>query len=119
MRLLVDEMYPPAIAEQLRRGGADAVAVSERADLRALADLDLFAIAQAQQRALVTENIDDFSLIADDCDRRGEAHHGLLLVSPRKYPRGDRRTIGRIVTALRRLIDQQPSTAATSLRYWL
>jgi hypothetical protein len=33
LRLLIDEMYPAAIAEQLRRRGHDASTVTERAEL--------------------------------------------------------------------------------------
>ena len=119
MRLLLDEMYPPVIAEQLRRRGHDADAVAARAELRALSDADLFACAQQERRVVVTENIDDFSAIANGHDQRGQAHHGLVLVHPRSYPRGEERTIGRMVTALDELLDEYPEGDATSLRHWL
>ena len=119
LKLLLDEMYPPAIAEQLRRRGRDVDAVAARGELRMLADLDIFATAQREQRAVVTENVADFSAIADSHDQRGEAHHGLVLVNPRRHPRGNQRTIGRMVTALERLLGEQPDTAPTSLRHWL
>jgi hypothetical protein len=48
----------------------------------------------------VTENIGDFSAIADAADQRGQSHYGLVLVDPDKYPRGNRRTIGRMVRQL-------------------
>ncbi|MFI5005348.1 MAG: DUF5615 family PIN-like protein [Solirubrobacterales bacterium] len=119
MKLLLDEMYPPAIAEQLRRRGHDVDAVAARGELRAVADPDIFATAQREQRAVVTENIDDFSALADSHDQRGETHHGIVFVNPRRYPRGNRRTIGRMVTALEQLLGEQPGTASTSLRHWL
>jgi len=119
LKLLIDEMYPPAVGEQLRRRGHDAEAVTARADLRALSDAELFALAQREQRAIVTENIDDFSAIADHRDRRGEAHHGLILVAPDEYRRGDRSTIGRMVGALHELLERRPETAAKSSRDWL
>ncbi len=112
-------MYPPAIAAQLRRHGHDVDAVTERAELRALPDPDLFSVAHQERRAIVTENIVDFSGIADGHDARGEHHHGLVFVDPAKYPRGSRRTIGRTVTALARLLREQPGRQATSLRHWL
>lgn len=112
-------MYPPAIAEQLRRRGHDANAVTARTELRALADPEIFAVAQREQRAVVIENIDDFSAIADNHDRRGQTHHGLILLSPSRYPRGDPRTIGQMVTALAELLAERPGTAPTSLRHWL
>ncbi len=119
LKLLLDEMYPPAIAEQLRRRGHDVDAVAARGELRTLADLDVFATAQREQRAVVTENIDDFSQIADSHDQRGDPHHGLVLVNPGRYSRGNPRTIGRMVTALAQLLGEQPGTAPTSLRHWL
>jgi predicted nuclease of predicted toxin-antitoxin system len=119
LKLLLDEMYPPAIAEQLLRRGHDAHAVAARAELRTLPDAEIFAVAQHEQRIVVTENIDDFSAIADSHDRRGQTHHGLILVTPRRYPRGNPRTIGQMVTALAKLLDEQPGTTPTSLRHWL
>jgi predicted nuclease of predicted toxin-antitoxin system len=119
LRLLFDEMYSSATAEQLRGRGHDAEAVIERAELRALADTDIFALAQPERRAIVTENIDDFSVIANGYDQRGQAHYGLVLVQPGNYPRGDPATIGRMVTALDRLLKDHPKSTPTSLRHWL
>lgn len=119
MKLLVDEMYPPVIAEQLRSRGHDVDAVTARRDLRSLSDADVFAAAQRERRAVVTENIGDFSTIADAADERGHAHHGLILVDPAKYPRGRARTIGRMVTQLDTLLNDHRGDEATSLRHWL
>jgi hypothetical protein len=118
LRLLIDEMYPPAIAEQLSARGGHVEAVTARSDLRALADTDIFALAQQEQRAVVTENVADFSVIADGYDQRGEAHHGLVLVASGSYPRGSARTVGRMVAELDRLLDAHPDTAPSSLRRW-
>jgi len=119
LRLLLDEMYPPAIAEQLRGRGHDVDAVTARAELRALTDEGLFVVAQEERRAVVTENVADFCPIADRFDQRGKLHHGLIPVHPAKYPRGDPRTIGRMVTALEELLAKHHSEEATSLRHWL
>ncbi|HKG38638.1 MAG TPA: DUF5615 family PIN-like protein [Conexibacter sp.] len=119
MRLLLDEMYPPTIAAGLRRRGVDVVAVTERPELRNMPDPDLFAAAQAERRAVVTENVRDFVPIANDCDARALAHHGLVLVNPGAYPRGNRRTIGAMVTALMALCREVSHEDATSLRHWL
>jgi hypothetical protein len=116
---MLDEMYTHAIAEQLRARGHDANGVVERTELRALADTDLFALAQTEQRAVVTEDIADLSVIADDYDQRGQAHYGLVLADPSSYPRGSPATIGRMVTELDRLLEEHTKTAPTSLRHWL
>jgi hypothetical protein len=119
VKLLIDEMYPPAIAEQLRDRRHDVEAVTERPELRSLADADIFAVAQQERRAVVTENIDDFSVVADNYDQRSHAHFGLVLVPPGSYPRGNPGTIGRMVTALDRLLSEHPDATAMSPRYWL
>jgi predicted nuclease of predicted toxin-antitoxin system len=119
LKLLIDEMYPPSIAEQLRDRGQDVQAVTEHPELRSLADTDIFALAQQQQRAVVTENVADFSIIASGYDQRGQAHHGLILVARGSYPRGRRGTIGRMVTELERLLEEHPDVGPTGLRYWL
>lgn len=119
MKLLIDEMYPSVIAEQLRGRRHDAEAVTERAELRALPDADLFELAQRERRAVVTENIDDFSAIADDHDLRGQAHFGLVLVPPSRYPRSSPGTVGRMVTALDQLLCEHPEETPISSRHWL
>jgi len=119
LKLLLDEMYSAAIAEGLRARGHDAVAAVERSELLNIADDDLFAIAQAEARTIVTENLGDFIAIANDHDGRGTPHHGLVLVHPRTYPRGNTGTVGRIVTALAELATRFRDDGPTSLRWWL
>ncbi len=119
MRLLLDEMYPPFIATQLQARGHDVIAVTARSEMRALPDDDVFAAAHQERRAVATENIADFSAIADAADRRGQAHHGLILIDPGKYPRGNPRTIGRLVTELDRLLNARRGEEPTSLRIWV
>lgn len=119
LRLLLDEMYPYVIAEQLRRLGYSVDAITQRAELRMLADTDVFATAQLEQRTLLTENIADFSLTADSYDRRGEGHYGFVLVDPNKYPRGNPHTIGRMVTKLDELLRLSPGDKAVGLRHSL
>ena len=112
-------MYPVAIAAGLRRRGVDAVAVTERLELRSMPDADLFEAAQDEHRVVVTENVRDFVPIANDYDARGLSHHGLVLVHPGTYPRGSSRTIGAMVSALATLSDGLPGMEPTSLRHWL
>lgn len=119
MRLLLDEMYRHGIAEQLRRRGHDVDAVTARQELRGLRDEELFARAQQERRVVVTENVADFSRIADEQDRGGRAHYGLVLVDPSRYPRGASGTVGRMVKGLARVLEQRPGGRADSRREWL
>jgi len=54
-RLLLDEMFSPAIAAALRDLGRDVIAVAERGELRAMSDDDVFAWATSQRRWLHRE----------------------------------------------------------------
>lgn len=119
MRLLLDEMYPAVLAGQLRGRGHDVAAVTERPELRSLADADVLRVCQGERRAIVTENIADFVRIADVADQGGTAHHGLVLIDPAKFPRGRLRTIGRLVTSLDHCLRERPGDRPTSLRFWL
>ena len=62
---LIDEMFPVAAAALLRDSyGRDAVHVAQ-AGLRAAEDSDVAAAARAEGRAVVTENVADFSAERD------------------------------------------------------
>ncbi len=84
-----------------------------------MADDAVFAVAQHERRCVATENIADFSGIADEADQRGQAHYGLLLIDPGKYPRGQQRMIGRLVTELDQLLKSHSSDEPSSERLWL
>ncbi|MGY1592287.1 DUF5615 family PIN-like protein [Geodermatophilus sp. SYSU D00708] len=81
MRLLLDEMYPGRLAEQLRADGHDVVAVVELPDLVGREDAEVVRWAREDGRAVVTENIVDYAHLAP-----GD-HAGLLLVNARRWPR--------------------------------
>ncbi len=98
MRLLLDEMYPQALAEKLRAQGHDVVAVAEDADLVGSDDETVLAYANTAQRCLATENVQDFTALA-----KHTTHHGILLAHPRRWPR-DSSGIARLATALDRTI---------------
>lgn len=106
-------MYSPAIADQLRRLGRHVQAITERPELRALPDDDVFAAAQEEGRTVVTENIADFLRAARAWNERGRPHQGLVLVDPGAYPRGSAATVGRMVVALDALFAARTGATAT------
>lgn len=118
MKLLLDEMYPP-VAEQLRRRGHDVDAVVEAAALRGQPDAEVFSAAQDARRAVVTENVRDFVPLAAEYAGVDRGHHGLILLDASTYPRGSSRTVGRMVTALERLLGRRPGEPADSFVHWL
>ena len=110
MKLLLDEMYPPAVAEQLRARGHDVVSVHEAnyRRLESAPDEKLFAAALAEDRALVTENVPDFRRLDAEALARGEPHAVLIFTSNRQFPRGQPATTGRLVAAIHTILGQSP-----------
>jgi hypothetical protein len=69
----------------------------ESAELENLSDEALFAAAQREGRAVVTENLDDFFEIDAYYRQRGRDHHGLVLTTDRRFHRGAEAHIGQLV----------------------
>jgi predicted nuclease of predicted toxin-antitoxin system len=116
MRLLLDEMYAPAVAEQLRERG-HAVASVHDPEYRALEgapDREVWACAIAHDRALVTENVRDFRRIEADALARAQPAARLIFTTDRQFPRGDPGTLGRLVRALDALLNSS-DRAGTAL----
>lgn len=117
MKLLLDEMWSPEIAIQLRNRGHAVSAVAERDDLRHQPDSLVFAAAQAEGRALVTENVPDFRSLGAATLTSRRSHSGLIFTTDRAFPRGDRRTPGRLVSVLAQLLTT--TNDLTDGEYWL
>lgn len=98
--LVLEQMYAPAIAEQLRRRGHDAESVLERDDLIGLPDAALWEAAQTDRRVVVTENVVDFVPLHSEYARTDRPHAGLVLTTNAKFPRGARGSVGALVKAL-------------------
>jgi Domain of unknown function (DUF5615) len=98
-RLLLDEMFSPAVAAELRALGHDVIAVAERPDLRSKSDEEIFAWASADKRWLLTENVKDFRPIMLRALSVGAPGCGLLFSSSRAFPRL-RKSPGSLIRAL-------------------
>lgn len=117
LKLLIDEMWPAAIAVQLRTRQYDVIAVQERTDLSGHDDETVFVAAQAEQRAIFTENVSDYRLLAIEHLRQGRSHCGLVFSSNRSLPRHSPRTVGRIVIALVHMLAERKTLL--NEEYWL
>jgi hypothetical protein len=107
VKLLLDEMFAPAIARELRSRGHDVESVSARSDWRALSDAEVMEVARRERRAIVTNNLRDFrSLHHEAIVPGGSGHFGMVFV-PGSYRR-TKADIGRIVTALEHKLDEYP-----------
>ena len=82
--IVLDEMYPPTLAQRLRAGGHNVVAVLKvEVGLASKSDEDVLTWASRNNRCVVTENVSDFARLAG----QGLAHSGLIFVSSRRFPR--------------------------------
>lgn len=115
MRLLLDEMYAPTIAEQLRARGRDVASVHdpEYRTPEGEPDEEVWSAALAADRVLVTENVQDFRRIETDALARAQPTARLIFTTDRQFPRGDPATIGRLVTALDAMLIAEPELAAS------
>jgi nucleoside-diphosphate-sugar epimerase len=116
VKLLLDEMLPARIAEELRKRGYDVRAVDETASLRGLADPDLFEEAQRDGRAIVTYNREDFLALDREYRSAERDHHGIVILHPRRFPQGAQ-TTGPLLTALKRFAESEP--LYPSFIHWL
>lgn len=114
MKFLLDEQISGQVAERLRKQGCDAIAVVEKTALRGLTDPEVFAVAQAQSRAVVTYNRADFETIHREGAATARAHHGLVIVHPARFPN---RNFAQLVRALRALALGQ--SRGSSFMIWL
>lgn len=110
MRLLLDEMYAPAIAVELRARGHDVLSAHEGAGPGLVGgdDSHVLAFARREARALVTENVRDFRPLESALLADGAHHAGLVYTSNLQFPRADPATTGRLVRALDALLTAAP-----------
>ena len=115
--LLLDEMFSPAIAAELRARGHNIIAVAERPDLRAKPDEEIFAWAAADGRWLLTENVKDFRPIMLRALQAGSPCCGLLFTSSRSFPRS-RKDPGPLIQALHTWLTAGPPRPPAT-EFWL
>ena len=94
VKLLLDENLSPWVAETLRADGLDAAHVRDRGLLGA-PDRVVFQAAFAEDRVLVTSNVEDFVKLA----RAHEVHPGIVLVEE-----GDLRRDGQLLVVRRAVV---------------
>jgi hypothetical protein len=107
VKLLLDEMFSPSIARELRSRGHDVESVSGSSDWQALSDAEVMEVARRECRAVVTNNLRDFRpLHREAIVPGGPGHFGMVFV-PGSYRR-TKADVGRIVAALERKLDEHP-----------
>jgi Domain of unknown function (DUF5615) len=116
VRIVLDEMWAPAIAVELRNRGFDAIAISEAAHSSRYAGLPddvVFARAQEHGRAVVTDNVPDYERARLNWETRGTSHHCVIyaLDPPFNRHRGEA-VIGQMVRALDHFLGSAEALAA-------
>jgi|GEM_PF-434131 Domain of unknown function (DUF5615) len=107
VRLLLDEMLSPVIARELCARGHDVQAVAGHPEREALSDPDVLALARAERRAVVTNNIRDFRPLHVEAVLPGGLGHYGMIFMPGTYRR-TKNYIGRIVASLGAKLGQYP-----------
>lgn len=100
MRLLLDVHHSPRAADQLRRRGVDTVAASDDRGLARLADRGLLEWATTVGRAVVTEDVADFTDLSREWVRARRDHAGIVFTARRRFYRGSRAYPQNLVDAL-------------------
>ena len=83
-------------------------AESDYRRLEGASDQEVWACSVRDGRALVSENVPDFRRIEAAALARGEPVTWLIFTTDRQFPRGDPRTLGRLVLALDALLAAPP-----------
>jgi hypothetical protein len=101
--LLLDEMFPEAMADQLSATGHDVRAVVATPVFAGLPDEEILIGAAEAGRALLTANIKDFMPIDARYRATGRTHAGLIMVSTKTFPQ-NRAYVATVTTALNSLL---------------
>jgi hypothetical protein len=125
MKLLLDEMWTPTIAIELRKRGFDVIAVNETAyasRYAGVADGTVFARAQDDGRTIVTDNVADYERARRDWESRGANHYGVVYALDPPFNRHHGNSIvGDMVRSLQQFLSSsagelRPSARAHYLR---
>jgi hypothetical protein len=107
VKLLLDEMLSPLIAQELRSRGHDVLAVAGDRDREGMPDPAVMDLARTQRRAVVTNNLRDFRPLHHEAiTPGGPGHYGMVFV-PGRYRR-TRADAGKIIAGLQAVLLQYP-----------
>ena len=110
-RLLLDEMFPGTIADQLCGKGYDAQAVVTGPEFTGLPDEEILIGAAEAGRAVVTANIKDFVSLDARYRAANRSHAGLILVSAKTFPQ-NRTFVSAVTNALSSLLAENEAAYA-------
>ncbi len=108
MRFLIDEMFHPEVARQLRDAGHDGVHVGD-VGLAGAEDVDIVARAAADDRVVVTENAVDFVSLLDARTATGQRVPPVVIALERTLPAGAGAMTHHLAVRLVRWAERHPS----------
>jgi len=107
VKLLLDEMLSPVIARELRERGHDVESVAGNPGREAMSDTEVLALARAEHRTIVTNNLRDYRPLHNEAIvPGGDGHFGMIFM-PGTYRR-TKADIGRIIAALEAILAHHP-----------
>ena len=107
MKLVLNEMWSAKIAVELRRRGFDVISATETgaaSRYSGVPDDVVLLRAQEDGRAVVTDNIADFSAIHTAAQARGQTHPGIVFALRPHFDRSQAGIIGAMVRALEQFL---------------
>jgi len=107
LKLLLDEMFSPAVAHALRARGHDVEAIKEHPDWAGLTDREVIALARREQRVIVTKNLRHFRPLHAELIAPDAAGHTGFVFLPTNYPHTTA-DVGRLVAALEAKLVEYP-----------
>ena len=119
MKLLLDEMFWPAVAHALRARGHDVEAIKEHPDWAGLSDREVIALARRERRVIVTKNLRHFRALHAELIAPDAAGHTGFVFLPTSYPH-TRSDVGRLVAALEaKLVEYTGDQDLANAEIWL
>jgi len=107
VKLLLDEMLSLVIARELRERGHDVESVAGNPGREAMSDTEVLALARAEHRTIVTNNLRDYRPLHNEAIvPGGDGHFGMIFM-PGTYRR-TKADIGRIIAALEAILAHHP-----------
>jgi predicted nuclease of predicted toxin-antitoxin system len=108
LRLLLDEMISPRTARELRETGHDVQAIKrDRPELSGKSDHELVQRMATERRTIVTNDVDDFTMIHERLLAAGQEHHGMIFTDDATMPR-TKDAIPQWVRTLTKLLAENP-----------
>lgn len=118
VKLLLDVHHSAVIAAHLLVEGYDVAAAVNDSTMARLSDEELLRAATADGRAVVTENVGDFSRIARAWGTFEEHHAGIVFTLRSRFYRGTAAYPGSVIAALGTLLDAAPPSTVDRI-FWL